>query len=142
MGFYLRKSVSVGPFRFNLSGSGVGMSAGIRGLRVGTGPRGNYVHVGRHGVYYRQTLPPIATPRSKPAVAPPPIPSGTHAPLTAITSADAGQIVDSSSEQFLADLREKRGRFALTRPAFVIAVIFVIGALVSDWPAWAVWLAI
>ena len=35
MGFYLRKSVSVGPFRFNLSGSGVGVSAGIRGFRVG-----------------------------------------------------------------------------------------------------------
>jgi hypothetical protein len=35
MGFYLRKSVAVGPFRFNLSGSGVGMSVGVRGLRVG-----------------------------------------------------------------------------------------------------------
>jgi hypothetical protein len=57
MGFYLRKSVSVGPLRFNLSKSGVGVSAGIRGLRFGTGPRGNYVHMGRHGIYYRATLP-------------------------------------------------------------------------------------
>lgn len=32
------------------------MSAGVRGFRVGTGPRGGYVHAGRHGVYYRQTL--------------------------------------------------------------------------------------
>jgi hypothetical protein len=29
MGFYLRKSVSVGPLRFNLSKSGVGVSAGV-----------------------------------------------------------------------------------------------------------------
>lgn len=46
MGFYIRKSVSVGPFRFNHSKSGVGVSAGIAGLRLGSGPRGNYVHRG------------------------------------------------------------------------------------------------
>lgn len=45
MGLYLRKSVRVGPLRFNLSKGGVGVSAGIKGLRVGTGPRGNYVHI-------------------------------------------------------------------------------------------------
>lgn len=57
MGFYLRKSLSVGPFRFNLSKSGIGLSTGIKGFRVGTGPRGNYVHMGRSGIYFRQTLP-------------------------------------------------------------------------------------
>jgi len=56
MGFYLRKSLRAGPFRFNLSKSGLGVSAGIPGFRVGAGPRGNYVHVGAHGVYYRATL--------------------------------------------------------------------------------------
>src|SRR5258708_36597627 len=56
MGFYLRKSISAGPFRFNLSGSGVGMSVGVKGLRVGTGPRGNYVQMGRGGLYYRASL--------------------------------------------------------------------------------------
>lgn len=56
MGFYLRKSVSAGPFRFNLSRSGVGLSVGVKGLRVGTGPRGNYVHMGRGGLYYRASL--------------------------------------------------------------------------------------
>jgi hypothetical protein len=38
MGFYIRKSVSVGPFRFNLSKSGIGVSTGIMGFRVGSGP--------------------------------------------------------------------------------------------------------
>jgi hypothetical protein len=32
------------------------MSTGIKGLRVGTGPRGTYIHGGRHGLYYRQSL--------------------------------------------------------------------------------------
>jgi hypothetical protein len=58
MPFYLRKSVSVGPFRFNLSKSGIGVSAGIKGLRVGTGPRGAYVHMGAGGLYYRTSLGP------------------------------------------------------------------------------------
>src|SRR3954452_13611264 len=56
MGFYLRKSLRAGPFRFNMSKSGLGVSAGVPGFRVGTGPRGNYVHVGAHGVYYRASL--------------------------------------------------------------------------------------
>ena len=56
MGFYIRKSVKAGPFRFNLSKSGIGVSAGVPGFRVGTGPRGNYVHMGRNGVYYRASL--------------------------------------------------------------------------------------
>ncbi|GAB3034901.1 DUF4236 domain-containing protein [Mycobacterium bourgelatii] len=56
MGFYVRKSVKAGPFRFNLSKSGVGVSVGVPGFRVGTGPRGNYVHIGRNGVYYRASL--------------------------------------------------------------------------------------
>lgn len=56
MGFYVRKSVKAGPFRFNLSKSGVGVSVGVPGFRVGTGPRGNYVHMGANGVYYRSSL--------------------------------------------------------------------------------------
>jgi Protein of unknown function (DUF4236) len=56
MGFYIRKSVKAGPFRFNLSKSGVGLSVGVRGLRFGTGPRGHYVHAGVGGFYYRSSL--------------------------------------------------------------------------------------
>ena len=40
MGFYYRKSVNLGPFRVNLSKSGLGYSAGGRGFRVGTTVRG------------------------------------------------------------------------------------------------------
>lgn len=44
--------MKAGPLRFNLSKSGLGVSAGIPGLRVGTGPRGNYVRVGVGGTTY------------------------------------------------------------------------------------------
>jgi hypothetical protein len=40
MGFFYRKSVNLGPFRVNLSGSGVGYSVGGRGFRVGKSSRG------------------------------------------------------------------------------------------------------
>jgi len=56
MGFYLRKSFRAGPVRLNLSKSGFGISGGIKGARIGAGPRGRYIHAGRHGLYYRQNL--------------------------------------------------------------------------------------
>ncbi|GJQ29900.1 MAG: hypothetical protein HBSAPP03_17840 [Phycisphaerae bacterium] len=40
MGFYVRKSISSGPFRLNLSKSGVGYSMGGRGFRTGLSARG------------------------------------------------------------------------------------------------------
>lgn len=132
MGFYLRKSVSVGPFRFNLSGSGVGMSVGVPGFRVGTGPRGNYVRIGAGGVYYQQTLAP-SQPRMPLPPSEPRIPIGTHAPLTAIESASAAQIVDASSEALLDEIREKRSKLSLVpfAVAFTIALLFVIPAWIA-----------
>jgi hypothetical protein len=136
MGFYLHKSVAVGPFRFNLSGSGVGMSVGVRGLRVGTGPRGNYVRMGRGGVYYQQTFhSPAARPVAPRMLPSPQVPDGTHAPLQEITSANAAQIADSSSEQLLAELREKRGAMALM--PFAIAGSILLLLLAVALPGWA-----
>jgi len=56
MGFYIRKAFSAGPIRLNLSKSGLGVSFGVKGARIGKGPRGSYVHAGRYGLYYRQSL--------------------------------------------------------------------------------------
>lgn len=57
MGLFFRKSLKVGPFRYNFSAGGIGVSVGIKGLRVGSGPRGNYVSMGRGGVFYRSSVP-------------------------------------------------------------------------------------
>ena len=99
MGFYLRKSLRFGPLRFNLSKSGVGVSAGVKGFRVGMGPRGNYVHAGAGGIYYRATLPSAggstrARNSNRPA-APAPIQDG--ADLNEIESRQALSMVDANS---------------------------------------------
>ncbi|MDQ3044511.1 MAG: DUF4236 domain-containing protein [Chloroflexota bacterium] len=44
MGFRMRKSIKLGGgVRLNLSRSGIGMSGGVKGFRVGVGPRGTRV---------------------------------------------------------------------------------------------------
>jgi hypothetical protein len=120
MGLYFRKSVRMGLFRVNFSSSGIGLSAGIPGLRIGTGPRGNYIQMGAHGIYYRAALPSsrryTASPRSVTPAPParsfrpessPPIPSGTVGESQPIESVDAAELVDSSSEDLLNEIRKK-----------------------------------
>jgi hypothetical protein len=56
MGFFYRKSASFGPFRVNLSKSGVGYSVGGRGFRVGksgSGRKYSAFSVPGTGVGYR-----------------------------------------------------------------------------------------
>ena len=42
---------------YTLSKSGIGLSVGVKGLRVGSGPRGNYVHMNRYGLYWLRAAP-------------------------------------------------------------------------------------
>ncbi|MCS5596723.1 MAG: DUF4236 domain-containing protein [Alphaproteobacteria bacterium] len=116
MGFYLRKSIKAGPLRFNLSKSGVGVSAGVKGFRVGSGPRGNYVHMGRGGLYYRKTLSKNTPSQNSQHVGQTP-----KAPISddialnpeyenyqEIESGDIRQMADSSSAELLAEFDKKR----------------------------------
>ena len=107
MGFYLRKSLSVGPFRFNLSKSGIGLSTGIKGFRVGTGPRGNYVHMGRGGIYFRQTLP--ISPSFEKTRFPSNFPEQQSSSIEfkEIESGSVSQMVDSSSSVLLEEINSK-----------------------------------
>lgn len=140
MGFYLRKSIRVGPLRFNLSNSGVNVSAGIAGLRFGTGPRGNYVRMGSGSLYYQATLPPpksqgrVINPSSERVS--PPIPPDTHGPLEEIESVDVSQIVDSSSRELLDELNQKQRKTRLWPLAAVISTIVLMLGTSSDWPSW------
>ena len=56
MGFFVRKSFGSGPFRINVSKSGLGASVGVKGFRISNGPRGSHIHAGRGGLYYRSKL--------------------------------------------------------------------------------------
>ncbi|MDE2481731.1 MAG: DUF4236 domain-containing protein [bacterium] len=136
MGFYIRKSMSVGPLRFNLSKSGIGVSGGMTGLRLGTGPRGTYIHAGRGGLYYRQYL--FTHPRSRrggasvgaPGMPPgaPPAPTGPSNAVT-IASAPANAITDSSAAALLDEIRAKRRLPAFAPFVGVLCLIAVLAAL-------------
>ena len=125
MSFYLRKSVSVGPVRFNLSKSGIGVSTGIKGLRLGTSPRGNYIHMGRNGFYYKSTLPSVFTaPRAQHLNVP------DHSGTTHMEKIESGNLCemrDSTSSELLTELNEKH-QIARIWPlfAFVFASISVV----------------
>lgn len=59
MAWFLRKSLKLGPLRLNLSKSGLGLSAGIKGLRAGIDAKGRkYVAGGRGGLYFRTYVKP------------------------------------------------------------------------------------
>lgn len=131
MGFYIRKAISVGPFRFNLSKSGVGVSAGVKGLRFGTGPRGNYVHMGRGGLYYRKTLPSGSTGRNQTPNSPELQQSNTeieHEPLKEIESAHITQMVDSSSADLVAEMNANRKKVRIWPFIAVLGAILTFAA--------------
>lgn len=128
MGLSFRKSVKAGPFRFNLSGSGVGVSVGMPGFRIGTGPRGNYVSMSGGGFTYRTSFG-SRNPRPAPLPRPTPrfsedaeprqgqrfIPSGsaTVAPLEVIQSADIRQLSDTDSADLVEEINGKGHKFAV-----------------------------
>lgn len=59
MGLYFRKSVNLGGgLRLNFSKSGIGLSGGVKGARISTGPRGTYMNLSipGTGIGYRTRL--------------------------------------------------------------------------------------
>ena len=57
MGFHLRKSFNFKGIRFNLSNSGIGISTGIKGLRVGIDGKGRkYIGGGKGIIRYRKQI--------------------------------------------------------------------------------------
>lgn len=145
MGFYLRKSISVGPFRFTASKSGINVSAGVKGFRLGSGPRGNYIHMGAGGVYYRATLPKAKTSNAnysnltETSEVTPAIPLGTHDPLEEIDSVDVSQIVDSSSKELLEELNKKRQKMRSWPSAAILSLLLFYSAASSGWSENALW---
>lgn len=145
MGFYLRKSVKVGPLRFNLSKSGVGVSAGIKGLRIGTGPRGNYIHMGRGGLYYRKTIPNGAPSRPRSNSSPaseainPPLIDDTHEPLKEIESGSISDMVDSSSKELVDELNSKRKKIRLWPIGAVLGLLCVFFLSNNQFNNWVVY---
>jgi hypothetical protein len=147
MGLSFRKSVKAGPFRFNLSGSGVGVSVGVPGFRVGTGPRGNYIVMSAGGFTYRTSLG-ARSARSPSRLEPAPrtsestepsrgqrfIPSGssTVAPLEVIQSADIRQLTDTDSADLVEEINNKRRKFAVWYWPLVLLAALWLKVLQAD----------
>jgi len=135
MGLRLSKSIRFGAVRFNLSSSGIGVSAGIPGIRVGTGPRGAYISGSLGAFRYRKSLgrgrgsssatsTPTTSPR--PGQAPPSgTPQAQPAALgrTAYDTASVLELSDASGESVLQTIREQRSRAAYWPFAAVASVV-------------------
>lgn len=134
MPFYIRKSISAGPFRFNFSKGGVGVSVGVKGLRIGTGPRGHYIHAGRGGLYYRATLGTAGRSRSAAVPQQQPLPSEPifHNDDVAMVEIESGDVMQMKDESFSELLSEINSKAAQTRMSAVLAwTALVIGIIVG-----------
>lgn len=136
MGFYIRKSVSVGPFRLNLSKSGLGLSVGVKGFRVGVGPAGQYVHMGRGGIYYRKTFSsvPKGTNRTVPreSFQAPTLQMPDEwslGPMSEFRSVDSLKLMDSDSKELIDELNARKN---LT-PLFPFAAAVALALFASLW---------
>lgn len=126
MGWSFRKSKSFGPFRVNLSKSGVGFSFGVKGARISTSRRGTYVTLGAGGISYRQKLSPSSFRPTEPIQEPAPG-DGLHT----ITSADFDNLTDADSRKFVDDLEEVEKKISLFKwlgamPGCLLILVFVI----------------
>ena len=130
MGFYLRKSFNFGGVRFNLSKSGVGTSVGVKGFRIGSGPRGNYIHMGRKGLFYRAALGTSKNKKSNDSQQQ----NVTNQQTTyedgllfhEIESKDISQIVDSSSQELVNEINTKIKKIPFW--PFALLLLFIPGA--------------
>jgi hypothetical protein len=131
MGFYIRKSVRVGPLRFNLSKSGIGVSTGIPGFRIGTGPRGTYIHVGTGGLYYRKTISIQAKAKHNADLLPrstePVDQLETRGQMTEVGSGCVSKMVTSSSSELLAELEQKRTRILWWPKSLILTLLAATG---------------
>ncbi len=132
MGFYIKKSFSFGGVRFNISKSGIGTSVGVKGFRLGGGPRGNYIHMGRHGIYYRAALGKKNSHSAKGKAASPQDKKSDNGLLfQEIESGDVSLIIDSSSQEIVDEINQKRKKIFVFPFAFLFLIIPAMGMLLA-----------
>lgn len=155
MPFYIKDSVTIGPFRVNLSKSGLGFSSGVKGFRFGTGPKGHYIHAGMNGIYYRKTLGGLGRkPKSAKSqsntdytsqfakIAPneklPTYMTEDGVLMRRILSAEAEVLVSETHSEALNSLNQARDRPSLTFILGGLAAIVVVLSLFSQDPVFVV----
>jgi hypothetical protein len=137
MGLFFRKSVSLGPLRLNFSKSGVGASVGMKGARLSFTPRGTYVNMGAHGIYYRKRIDSVEPreQRGKPEYFEDTTERKAEALKGVIRTADSGQLVDSTSEEMLSEINRNaalRAKAPFVWSIGILAIIALIALLQSQ----------
>jgi len=138
MGWIFRKSINMGPLRWNLSRRGLGWSVGRKGLRYSQGASGRrYVTIGAGGLYYRHPIggPPAQTGRQTaspttlhPALAPAPAPSTSTKP---VPSAPPVQRAPMTAQEVADLITEAQQPFRWDFTAAVAAAVIALAALVQ-----------
>jgi hypothetical protein len=106
MPFYFHRSINAGPFRFNLSDSGVGMSVGVKGLRIGTGPHGHYIRAGADGFYYRTSFGRQRSRHTSPGARLPTIQNGVG-PHEDVERGNVVEMIDSDAAELLKSIQSR-----------------------------------
>jgi hypothetical protein len=133
MGWYFRKSLGFGPLRVNLSKSGIGYSVGVKGARIGSGPRGNYVRLGRGGVYYQKYFSPTS---NQPVPTPAPTVNTLQIVDQPILTASASDLQDLTSADLLAEIKEKHAKVRFGPIAGTAFLIVMFLLLLVNPPLW------
>lgn len=162
MGLSFSRSVKFGAVRFNFSGSGIGMSVGVPGLRIGTGPRGAYISGGVGGFRYRKSLNVRQPAAAQPVVRPGRTQDAQVVADTNIVSTvehetkSVLELSDSTSDALLQSMNEQRAKHPLwpivtvtvlllcyvlypaseTWPSFIRSMAFIISVALISWVYW------
>ena len=139
MGLDIRKGFNFGPLRLNLSRSGLGASFGVKGARIGISLRGSYVHMGRGGLYYRQTIPLTGRGRYQRSATqvrlaePSPI---SNEEYHEIASASAVSLTDSTATDLLQELnrvKSRQDRFPIVVTLGLAILVFMCAVALAWW---------
>lgn len=148
MGLSFAKSVKFGAVRFNFSGGGIGVSVGVPGLRIGTGPRGAYIRGGMGGFRYRKSLGTSSsasrvpaqqrfTPPSSPGQGPIPSTDPNVVATVEHETKNVLELADASGDDLLRSMNEQRNKTSLW--PFVAAglalLLYILNGNSANWNA-------
>jgi len=107
----------------------MGVSAGLPGFKVTSGPQGNYVHMSRGGISYRTTIDkPVPHPSSRQR---PYTPPSSSVVMEDMTGASVRELVAGNRSDLIAQIQAAASR----RPhwPFALGPLLVLGLILGSW---------
>ncbi len=129
MRWSFRSSRKLGPLRLNFSGSGIGVSAGVRGARLSVGPAGTFVSLGVGGFQYRRKRLPDSSVGSGPSVPVVPQPTAIDPGAGFIPTATASTLALVAPDEVVTSIQDRLRRPNLFKAYAVVAAVVTLAAL-------------